>query len=203
MRRLLDDVYLLTSTVGWEGVGILEGTIYRGVFRSRGAPDVPAGAMGEHIIDWTTPENPSMQATYKSLRVGDLAQRWRRLPDSQKPAREKPAPIVVAPPESGAPPGRRPEFGEYVYVEELPEVVTKVMPAYPEEAMAGIEGTVQVQALVLEDGTVGDCRIVSSVPGLDEAAVAAVRRWRFKPAMAKGVPVAVWVAVPVRFRLQH
>jgi len=71
---------------------------------------------------------------------------------------------------------------------------------YPEEAKrAGVEGTVMLQALVLEDGTVGDCRIVQSVPGLDEAAVAAVRQWRFKPALSKNVPVSVWVATPVKF----
>ena len=56
-----------------------------------------------------------------------------------------------------------------------------------------------VQALVLEDGSVGDVRVVRSVPMLDEAAVVAVRQWRFKPAKSKGLPVAVWVAIPVKF----
>lgn len=95
-----------------------------------------------------------------------------------------------------------PKFGDYVYVEEHPEALTRVSPAYPDEARrAGVDGTVMVQALVLRDGNVGDTRIVKSVPGLDDAAVAAVRQWRFKPGMAKGQPVAVWVGVPVRFTL--
>jgi protein TonB len=197
VRRLLGEVYLLTSTVGWEGVGMLEGPTYRGVFRHSGASDVPRGAMGEHTIDWSTPERPTVQATYTSLREGSFAQRWWRIPDAENRAVAKPVPRgeVVA--------GKRPAFGDYTYVEQLPEAVTKVPPNYPEGARkAGIEGTVQVQALVIEDGTVADCRIVQSIPGLDQAAVAAVHQWRFKPAMAKGVPVSVWVVVPVRFSLR-
>jgi len=103
-----------------------------------------------------------------------------------------------------APPAedRLPEFGEYVYVEELPEVISKVEPTYPDDArQAGVEGMVMVQALVGKDGFVKDARAIQSIPMLDEAAVDAVRQWVFKPARSKGQPVAVWVAVPVRFNL--
>lgn len=98
-----------------------------------------------------------------------------------------------------------PKYGEYVYVEELPEALRKAPPAYPELArQAGVEGTVMVQALVGRDGLVKDVRVVRSIPMLDSAAVVAVRQWTFKPALANGEPVAVWVAVPVRFALdQH
>ena len=95
-----------------------------------------------------------------------------------------------------------PRFGEYVYVEELPEAVTKVAPDYPQSARAGgVDGQVMVQALVGRDGLVKDVKVVKSIPELDDAAVTAVRQWRFKPAMSKGAPVAVWVAVPVKFSL--
>jgi len=95
-----------------------------------------------------------------------------------------------------------PALGEYVYVEVLPEAIVRVPPTYPPDAReAGIQGTVEVQALVLRDGTVADVRIVKSIPPLDSAAAAAVRQWRFKPAMASGQPVAAWVEVPVRFTL--
>ena len=77
--------------------------------------------------------------------------------------------------------------------------LTKVAPDYPTDMKPGVEATVVVQALVLENGTVGDVRVVQSVPMLDEAAIASVRQWRFKPAMSKGAPVAVWVAIPVKF----
>jgi TonB family protein len=126
---------------------------------------------------------------------------WTRLASETKPPagspNQVPQNIVVAPP-SGE---ETPKFGDYVYVEELPEAIAKVDPRYPEVAkQKGIEGTVMIQALVAKDGTVTDTRVVKSIPELDDAAIAAVRQWRFKPAMTKGQPVAVWVAVPVAFK---
>lgn len=106
--------------------------------------------------------------------------------------------IVVAPPDEDV----LPKFGEYVYVEELPEAITKVPPAYPDIAReANVDGTVMVQALVGKDGKVKDTKVVKSIPMLDAAAVAAVKQWVFKPALSNNKPVAVWVAVPVRFSL--
>jgi TonB family protein len=96
-----------------------------------------------------------------------------------------------------------PRLGESVLVEEFPSAVTTVPPVYPKKARQdGIEGTVIVQALIGRDGRVQDTRIGKSIPGLDEAAAAAVRQWVFRPAKAKGQPVAVWVAVPVKSTLQ-
>lgn len=106
--------------------------------------------------------------------------------------------IVVAPPSEE----ELPKFGDYVYVEELPEAITKVPPQYPDIAReAGVDGQVLVQALVGKDGHVKDTRVVKSIPMLDAAAVAAVKQWVFKPALSNNKPVAVWVAVPVRFSL--
>jgi TonB family protein len=50
---------------------------------------------------------------------------------------------------------------------------------------------------------VRDAAVVKSIPALDDAALAGARRWRFKPAMSKGVPTAVWVAVPMTFTLSR
>jgi len=44
-------------------------------------------------------------------------------------------------------------------------------------------------------------RVLKSIPQLDAAAVRAVRKWRFQPALSDGKPVVVWVAVPVKFSL--
>ena len=105
--------------------------------------------------------------------------------------------IVVAPSEE-----ELPKFGDYVYVEELPEAVTKVNPVYPDLAReAGVDGLVMVQALVGKDGKVKDVRVVKSIPMLDQAAESAVRQWVFKPALSNNKPVAVWVGVPVKFSL--
>ncbi len=108
--------------------------------------------------------------------------------------------IVVAPPSEDD----LPQFGQYVYVEELPEAITKVSPTYPDIAReAGVDGVVLVQALVGKDGHVKDARVQpgKSIPMLDGAALAAVKQWVFKPALSNNKPVAVWVAVPVRFSL--
>lgn len=119
-------------------------------------------------------------------------------PTGEPPGPSSPPPSIAVPP---ATPGRRPAPGEYVYVDELPEAIMKVDPPYPEDARrAGIEGTVLMQVLVLEDGSVGDWRVLQSIPALDEAAVVCARQWRWKPALSKGVPTPVWVAVPIQFR---
>jgi protein TonB len=62
---------------------------------------------------------------------------------------------------------------------------------------------VVVHALVGKDGRVVDARVDArrSIPLLNESALAAARRWVFKPALANGHPVAVWVAIPMRFSL--
>ena len=106
--------------------------------------------------------------------------------------------LVIAPEASGDP-----AFGEFVYVEELPEAVIRIPPAYPDIArQSGIEGTVQLQALVGKDGKVKNVKVIKGIPVLDDAAVTAVKQWVFKPALTNKKPVAVWVAVPVRFSLR-
>jgi periplasmic protein TonB len=95
-----------------------------------------------------------------------------------------------------------PAYGDRVRVDEPPEPLTRVAPTYPPEARrAGIEGTVVVQALIGRDGLVKGTRIVKSAPLFDEAALAAIEQWTFEPAQSDGEPVAVWVAVPIRFKL--
>jgi TonB family protein len=88
----------------------------------------------------------------------------------------------------------------------LPEPIKQVPPVYPDSARrVGVEGTVVVDALVGKDGLVKAVRIHPdprcSIPALDEAALAAARQWVFKPAKNDNKPVAVWVAIPVKFSL--
>ena len=90
-----------------------------------------------------------------------------------------------------------------VHVDELPVAISRVPPQYPDAARAaGTQGTVQLEALVKTDGTVGDVRVDVSVPGLDEAAKACLRQWTFKPGMSAGKPVEAWVGVPISFHLR-
>jgi protein TonB len=79
-------------------------------------------------------------------------------------------------------------------------------PDYPEEArQMRQQGVVLVNVEVDADGRAGEVSVSrsSGYPQLDEAAVRAVRRWRFEPARAGGLPVSSRVEVPVRFSLSE
>ena len=99
----------------------------------------------------------------------------------------------------------------------VPQIVHKVNPIYPESAKAEkVEGTFQVAIVVGKDGAVRDARVVasSSTPGrledktalggdarLGEAAVAAVKQWRYQPIEKNGKPVEAQMTVTIVFRL--
>ena len=87
----------------------------------------------------------------------------------------------------------------------LPVAISKVLPEYPPIArMRGIEGQVLLDAIVAADGHIEpDITVVRSVPLLDSAAIAAVRKWLFRPARdTNGAPLRVTLRVPVRFVLR-
>ena len=78
-------------------------------------------------------------------------------------------------------------------------------PAYPLAArLAGHTGIVLLEVIVNDSGhpTAVTVARSSGDPVLDRAAVTAVRRWRFHPALAAGRPVTARVEFPVRFRLK-
>ena len=85
----------------------------------------------------------------------------------------------------------------------LPEALVKPEPEYSEEARkAKYQGSVTLQIVVDEKGNVKDIRVVKKLGlGLDEKAIEAVAKWRFKPGMKDGKPVAVIATVEVSFRL--
>jgi len=76
---------------------------------------------------------------------------------------------------------------------------------YPEIAQeAGIEGTVVIHAFVDKTGKVTKTMVLKGIPntGLDEAAIAAIKKTRFRPAKQRERPVGVWISIPVNFRLK-
>lgn len=84
-----------------------------------------------------------------------------------------------------------------------PLVVEQVLPAYPELArQSELEGTVLVRIGVDEFGNVAWAEIVQGVPGLEEAALEAVRKWKFEPARQGDLPIRVKIVVPIRFVLR-
>lgn len=87
----------------------------------------------------------------------------------------------------------------------MPTVVRQVPPNYTSAAMrAGIQGAVEVEAVVLADGTVGTVRVTKSldtVYGLDVEAIAAAKRWQFRPGSYHSQPVSVVVTIILEFIL--
>ena len=87
-----------------------------------------------------------------------------------------------------------------------PRLMREVKPNYTADAMrAQVEGLVELEILVLEDGSVGNVRLVRSLDsrfGLDQEAINAVRRWRFDPGRRLGKAVATRVGVELSFNLR-
>jgi protein TonB len=86
--------------------------------------------------------------------------------------------------------------------DEAPRPIAMAKPRYPQRAYEKrIEGTVLTEILISETGSVAHSEIRRSIPGLDEAALATVREWRFTPAKRGGKPVACTAKAPVTFRI--
>lgn len=88
----------------------------------------------------------------------------------------------------------------------LPIPIVRASPKYTVEAMqARIQGLVMIECVVLPDGTVGDVRVMRSLDrrfGLDEEAIAAAKRWRFRPGQLNGKAVPVIVTIELMFNVR-
>ena len=108
---------------------------------------------------------------------------------------------IPAPP--APPPVRRQEPLRPGGVIKYPAKVHHVPPVYPRIAQdARVSGVVILEAIIGVDGRVQDLRVLRSKPLLDQAAIDAVRQWRFTPTLLNGVPVPVILTVTVNFALQ-
>jgi periplasmic protein TonB len=104
-------------------------------------------------------------------------------PPPPMPARKDPVPVggVIRPPT------------RVVYVE----------PVYPQIALAArVQGTVILQAVIDEQGSVRELRVLRGHPLLDAAAMQAVAKWQFTPTLLNGTTVPVVMTVTVTFALQ-
>ncbi|MGH9314348.1 MAG: energy transducer TonB [Vicinamibacterales bacterium] len=89
---------------------------------------------------------------------------------------------------------------------ETPRIVREVKPQYTADAMrAKIQGVVELEAVVLPDGTVGAVQVTRSLDrtfGLDQKAIEAVKQWRFIAGRRLGQPVPVLVTIELTFTLR-
>ena len=103
------------------------------------------------------------------------------------------------------PPPSGPQF-KFIPYDDPPRPVTPIKPVYPDIAQeAGIEGQVLVQCFIDEKGRVKETIVVKGIPntGLNESAVQALRKRRFRPAKQRERPVGVWITIPINFKLQN
>jgi protein TonB len=85
-----------------------------------------------------------------------------------------------------------------------PRFISQMFPQYPEGARwRGIEGVVVVDYIIGKDGHVTDVKVLQEAhPLLTKAAVAAVKRWRFRPTVVNGEPVEVIHKLSIVFALE-
>jgi len=85
-----------------------------------------------------------------------------------------------------------------------PRQLVRVNPVYPPVAqIAKVEGTVEVDAVIDEEGKVVQARAVSGPPLLLAPALQAVLKWRYEPTYLDGMPVSIQMEVQVAFRLSR
>jgi len=133
-------------------------------------------------------------------------------PDEPEPIRLDEEPPEIDVPDTDiifdipeGPPSREPEGPIRVGGDVLrPEKISGPDPQYTEIARkARIQGVVILEAIIDKEGYVQNVKVLKSLPmGLDQAAVEAVRTWRFRPATLNGRPVDVYYNLTVNFRLQ-
>ena len=86
---------------------------------------------------------------------------------------------------------------------QAPALVKRVEPTYPDLALvAKITGLVILEATVSTDGTVESVRVLRSVKFLDQAAIDAVKQWRYSPLVLNGVPTPFILSVSLNFSVK-
>jgi TonB family protein len=115
-----------------------------------------------------------------------------------------PPPFSIAPPPPYPLPSPCPDVKRIRVAPEVEvaRLVFHPQPVYPASAKAGrIRGIVRLDAVINQDGTVQDMRVISGHALLVRAALEAVKRWRYQPTLLNGEPVEVATEIDVNFAL--
>jgi len=137
-------------------------------------------------------QNPASEEPYRML-----AQFYARRVTALRQAAQ-----AQAPPKANDQPGERDTDGVYRVGGGIDSPARLDVPQFPPDAMAaGIQGVVQVEVVINEEGRVAQARVTRSVPLLDDAALNAVKEWRFKPTLVNGQPAPVRTTLMVNFSL--
>jgi TonB family protein len=87
---------------------------------------------------------------------------------------------------------------------DVPKLIKKVNPIYPEEAKkALVQGVVVLEVTTDEEGNVAKIAVLNSESSLlNQASIDAVKQWKYKPKLSKGNPIRVAFNVTITFRLK-
>jgi protein TonB len=158
------------------------------------------------------PNDPSLAATVREtvMALVDSAitavRGWRYDPPAQAPLTfavtirygDTPEQMIFAP----APPAGGQELRVGGEIKPLVKLVD-VRPVYPAAAReAGIEGVVILEVKIGADGGVETARVLKSIPLLDEAALDAVKQWKFVPTLLNGQPTSITMTTAINFAIQ-
>ncbi len=127
------------------------------------------------------------------------------LRDLMNPTAETTAPSDPGPPPPPPPPAPivKPEPIRQGGVVQAANLIYKVNPVYPLLArQTRVQGVVVMEAVISREGLIESLRVVTGHPLLNQAALDAVRQWRYRPTMLNGEPVEVITMVTVTFTLQ-
>ncbi len=81
-------------------------------------------------------------------------------------------------------------------------LIKQVQPSYPSSALRmRIEGAVQLVATLAKNGDISEVKVLSGDPQLAQAALTAVKQWKYKPYLLNGEPVEVQTQITVNFKL--
>jgi len=135
-------------------------------------------------------------------------------PTAPAPISVTPRPSVPAPPAPAQPPPAQTEIlwmklGEFWWggvrvdpAEQEARRVKEVRAVYPDVArQAGIEGIVSMRVVINKDGAVEKVDVLSGEQALQQAAITAVRQWRYQPFLLEGNAVPVVTIVNVKFQI--
>jgi len=124
------------------------------------------------------------------------------IPGSERTGDTSPGPAKSQPSVADPTIDNTPAEGVFVAFDQAPVPYYRPAPDYPGWAREqGIQGRVVLHVLVGRDGRVTRITVLRDITGLTQAARDAIVQWRFHPALSGRNPVAVWVEIPIEFKL--
>ena len=164
------------------------------------APGAPASAsfaspeLAPIVAPTGVAPEPAREEAAGPLSAVEPADRGTGTVDGVGVAASMPPPPAPKPPEPVRPGG----------MVRQPEKIVHVAPQYPQIARASrVHGVVIIEATIDSQGNVESTAVLRSIPLLDQAALAAVRQWKFTPTLLNGVAVPVIMTVTVNFELSQ